>query len=148
MRNVVASGPGIKRFYGNLPTLSDYGKMLSDFDLLIRSFRALAIPNVVLLGEVDYRRYEDELIRPLFIGRQTSTQICQEMDIIGFLETEEREGETQRQILFDSSRVVAKDRTDRLPNVVVKPTYEKLIQYIRQETVRPGAPTAFGGNDE
>jgi len=88
MRNVVASGPGIKRFYGNLPTLSDYGKMLSDFDLLIRSFRALAIPNVVLLGEVDYRRYEDELIRPLFIGRQTSTQICQEMDIIGFLETE------------------------------------------------------------
>jgi hypothetical protein len=128
MRNVVKSFPGIRRSYDSLPAMSDYGKMLSDFDNMVRYIRSLAL-NVVLIAQVAPREYETDPVQPQFTGKATARNLSRMMDVVGFLDKREAEGAKTRVMIFDAVNYVTKDRSGNLPQSVENPTYSKLLPF-------------------
>jgi hypothetical protein len=129
LRNVVKTYPSIRRSYDSLPAISDYGKMLSDFDMMIRYIRSLPM-NVVFIAQVAPREYETDPVQPQFTGKATSRNISRMMDVVGFLDKKEStEGAKTRYMIFDAVNYVTKDRSGSLPQSVENPTYDKLLPF-------------------
>lgn len=129
MRNVLSSFPTIRRSYDSLPSVSDYGKMLDDFDARVRDLKALPL-NIVLIAQVAPRAYETDPVQPQFTGKSTARNLSRMMDIIGYLDKRESsEGPKMRIMTFDAVNYVTKDRSDVLPQMVENPTYDKLLSF-------------------
>lgn len=120
---VVEQFPGIRRPYDSLASQSDYGKMLNDFDDVIRRFKALPY-NLVLVGQVGSRQYEDEVIIPQLVGKHTARNVCRMMDEVGYMY---RDG-GEVSMGFNMEMFTSKDRSGVLPEVVEEPSYEKLAE--------------------
>jgi len=130
MRNVVSAFPSIKRPYNNLPSQSDYGKMLDEFEKNVRWLRSARM-NVVLIAQVAPREYETDPVQPQLVGKASSRNLCRMMDIVGYLDKADGEGDgaKTRVLTFDATNYVTKDRSDKLPQRLEHPTYDVLRSY-------------------
>jgi hypothetical protein len=127
MQNTLDQFPNIARSYNSLPSMSDYGKMLSDFENMIRAFKALPT-NLVLIAQVDKREFGTDTVGPQLTGKQSPRAVARMMDVIGFLY--KAEGQAQERVMaFDAIDFVTKDRSGKLPQTVEKPTWEVLYRY-------------------
>jgi hypothetical protein len=140
MRNIVTAFPQIRRAYTDLPSQSDYGKMLDDADKMIRRLKGLSI-NVVFICNVAPQEYETDVVQPQLVGKHSARTLSRMMDVIGYLYKTEggnpQEGGKQRIMVFDASRYVTKDRSGVLPPTVQDPTYKLLFAYWRARWKQP-----------
>lgn len=116
----------IKRSYGNLPSQSDYGKMLHDMIDLTRDFLALPM-QVILLAQSVSRVFETDMLKPQLIGKSTANELVRKMDIVGYISRLTVEGTQVPVIDFANDLAVTKDRSYRLPARLVDASYESLI---------------------
>ena len=129
MQHVINNFPAIRRAYDNLPSMSDYGKALDDFDKFIRYIKSLPL-NVVFIAQLAKREDPEEMAQPQFTGKATAQNVSRMMDVIGYLyKAESPEPVKPRIMTFDASRYVAKDRSGKLPPEIDNPTYAKLSAY-------------------
>ena len=129
MQNVIQTFSTVRRAYDNLPAMGDYGKALSDFDNLVRYLRALPM-NVVFIAQSAQRENEEDMVQPQFTGKATSRNVARMMDVIGYLYKKDTTDPVKpRVMVFDDSRFLTKDRSDKLPPVMEDPSYEKLVEY-------------------
>jgi len=137
MDHVIQRFPNIRRPYDELASQSDYGKMLDDFDKLVRRLKALPM-HVVFICQVAPQQYETDVIQPQLVGKHTSRNIARMMDIVGYLYKQESGGEGKQQkkdrvIVFDAVNHVTKDRSDLLPFTVTNPTFSELYAYWQKQ---------------
>ena len=121
----------IKRSYGNLPSMSDYGKMLHDWIELTRSFIALPM-RVVLLAQVNTRQFDTDILMPALIGKNSAREVARKMSVIGHIyksSQEDDDGKKLSEICFDAEEYVTKDRSYKLPAVLVAPSYERISAF-------------------
>ncbi len=124
LANTVESFPNIRRPYDSLAAQSDYGKMLSDFDNMVRALKSLPI-HIVFVAQVTGKEFETDVIQPQLIGKHTARNITRMMDIVGYMYRED-----QNPIMaFSLSEFTSKDRSGCLPNTMQNPTYNKIAQY-------------------
>lgn len=129
MRNVIQGFPSIRRSYDSLPSISDYGKMLDDFDKMVRFIKSLEC-NVVFISQVAAREYDTDPVQPQFIGKSTARNLARMVDIVGYLDKKDSsEGAKIRYMTFDAVNYITKDRSDSLPQQVENPTYDSLLKY-------------------
>lgn len=129
MSNIITNYPAIRRAYNDLASQSDYGKMLADFDKVVRNIRGLPM-NVVFIANVQKQEFETDIIQPQFVGKNTARNIARMMDVIGYLyKSDTGDPVKSRIMVFDDARFVTKDRSDLLPPSIEQPTYDKLLQY-------------------
>jgi phage nucleotide-binding protein len=124
LSNTVEAFPNIRRSYESLPSQSDYGKMLSDFDNMARHFKSLPA-HVVFIAQVTDKEYEIDTVKPQMIGKHTSRNICRMMDIVTFLY---RDGD-RLAMSFAANDFVTKDRSGTLPPTVHTPSYKSLAEF-------------------
>ena len=125
LTHTVNSYPSIRRPYDSLASQSDYGKMLSDFDDLMRRYKALPI-HIVCVTQVTGKEFETDKIIPALIGKNTARQICRMMDEIGYLYLDDNGVPTMS---FHLAEYIGKDRSGKLPATIQSPTYPKLAKY-------------------
>lgn len=129
MKNVVQSFPSIRRSYESLPSISDYGKMLDDFDKIVRFIKSIDA-NIVMIAQVAAREFETDPVQPQFIGKSTARNLSRMMDVIGYLDKRDSsEGAKTRLMIFDAVNYVTKDRSGKLPQQVENPTYDQLLRH-------------------
>jgi len=129
MQNTISTFPAIHRAYDDLPSISDYGKALDDFDKVVRYFRALPM-NIVFIAQVATKENEQQQIQPHFTGKATGRSVSRMMDCIAYMyKGESTDQRKPRLLAFDDVNFVAKDRSDRLPITITNPTYDKLLSY-------------------
>lgn len=128
MAHVVGAYSGIRRSYDSLPSQSDYGKMLDDFDKLVRAFRSLPM-HVVFISNVAGKEFETDIIQPQLTGKSAARNVCRLMDIVGYLyKAESSEAQKPRVMVFDDTNFVTKDRSGVLPTTVNDPSYTRLYE--------------------
>ena len=140
MRSVVDKFPSIHRSYDSLPSISDYGKMLDDFDKMVRWIKSIPL-NVVMIAQVAERKYETDPVQPQFIGKSTARNQSRMMDIVGYLDKKDSaEGAKTRVMVFDAVNYVTKDRSGKLPQKVDFPTkssgYDILLKYWTGQSIQ------------
>jgi len=131
MRATVEDFKTIHRAYDDLPSQSDYGKMLHDMEELTLDFVALPMM-VVLLSQVVSRQFDTDMLQPQLIGKNTSRNICRKMDVVGYITKSQKEDEGKHkisEIVFDATEFVTKDRSFKLPAVLLDPTYERISSF-------------------
>jgi hypothetical protein len=124
----------MRRTYENLPSQSDWGKMLDDFEHLVRSLRSLPL-NVIFIAHASNKVFEDDRIWPQFSGKQTANKVCGHMDIVSYMfvqKTTDKVG-SARVMGFDLPNAVTKDRSGRLPPVLAEPTWDKMLESFDQK---------------
>lgn len=131
LRNVITEFAQ-KRPYGNLATQGDYGKMLNDFDWMFRETLSID-KTVVFISTNTDKDFEENIIEPALIGKNTAKYVAAKLDIIGFMYKVDagEERKRERVIAFDLPTHVTKDRTGRLPAVLANPSYQILNQYLK-----------------
>lgn len=128
MDATIADFPMVKRAYNDLASMSDYGKMLSDFMGLTRKFIALPMI-VILLAQVDSQNFETDMRMPQLVGKKTARDIARKMDVIGYMYKSDQEdagGHKLSEMAFDSPQFVTKDRSFKLPSVLPDPNYARM----------------------
>ena len=137
MRTILKDFPKIRRAYVDLPSQSDYGKMLDDYEVMVRKLKALSM-NVVYICNVTSQQYETDLIQPQLVGKHSARNLARMMDIIGYLYKVESGGggddeeHKSRIMVFDAVQYVTKDRSDVLPELLTNPTYAGLYGYWKE----------------
>lgn len=130
MNATVEDFPLIKRSYRNLPSMSDYGKMLHEFMELC--FQYILLPlRVVLVAQSNTRQFDTDVVMPDLVGKKTSRNLARKMDVIGFLYTSstEEDGRPIPEMNFGSAQYVCKDRSFKLPAALQLPTFERMSAY-------------------
>lgn len=131
MHATVEDFPSIRRSYEDLPSMSDYGKMLHDMVELTRKFVHLPM-KVVLLAQVVSRQFDTDVLQPQLVGKNTSREICRKMDVVGYIYKSEHEaqaGKKLSEIAFDVADYVVKDRSYKLPAVLIDPSFERISSF-------------------
>jgi hypothetical protein len=131
MRATVTDFPAIRRSYDDLPSMSDYGKMLHEFSELVQDFTHLPM-RVVLLAQVTSRQFDTDVLQPQLVGKNSAREVARKMDVIGYIEKSEHEdqaGHKLAQIVFDAPNYVVKDRSFALPPVLVDPSYSRIASH-------------------
>jgi hypothetical protein len=123
----------IRRSYNDLPSQSDYGKMLHDMIELTRKFIDLPM-RVVLLAQVVSRQFDTDTLMPQLVGKNTSREICRKMDVVGYIYKSEKDnpkypGKKLSEIAFDAASYVTKDRSFKLPAVLSDPSYSRISSF-------------------
>ena len=123
----------VRRAYNDLPSQSDYGKMLHDMVELTRKFIDLPMC-VVLLAQVNSRVFDTDTLQPQLIGKNTSRELCRKMDVIGYIYKSEKDnpnypGKKLSEICFDAAEYVTKDRSFKLPGVLTDPSYNRISSF-------------------
>lgn len=134
MSSTLTQYPNVRRSYGSVPGVSDYGKALDDFDKFVRYMRALPM-NVVFIAQLAKRESEEEMFQPQLTGKSTAQNVCRMMDVVGFIYKGESQdqGNKPRIITFDDTKFMAKDRSDKLPTqiqgIYPSPCYDDLAKF-------------------
>jgi hypothetical protein len=122
----------IRRSYGDLPSMSDYGKMLHDFEELVRDFILLPM-RVVLLAQVNSRQFDTDVLMPQLVGKNSARIVARKMDVIGYIyKSDKEDSHTNKkisEISFDATEFVTKDRSFKLPAMLTAPTYERMAEF-------------------
>lgn len=139
MRTLLKAYPNIRRAYDDLPSQSDYGKMLDDYEVMVRKLKSLSM-NVVYICNVSSQQYETDLVQPQLVGKNSARNLARMMDIIGYIYKVEGggEGSKDRHMVFDAVQYVTKDRSDVLPETIKNPTYEELYKHWQERFKKKG----------
>lgn len=130
MHNLITHYTSIRRAYDDLPSQSDYGKMLDDFYKVVRRAKALSM-NVVMICNAASQEFETDMVQPQLTGKNTANTVNRMMDVIGYLYKAEPAtgGSKRRMMVFDAVAYVTKDRSGVLPGVMEDPTYKKMYEH-------------------
>lgn len=131
MRATIENFPMIRRSYEDLPSMSDYGKMLHDFIELTLDFIKLPM-RVVLLAQVNSRQFDTDVLMPQLVGKNSAREIARKMDVIGYIFKSEKEDANHKkfaEISFDATEFVTKDRSYRLPASLPEPTFSRMAAF-------------------
>lgn len=131
MQLTVEQFPMIRRAYEDLPSQSDYGKMLHDFMELTRKFIELPMM-VVLLAQVISRQFDTDVLQPQLIGKNSAREIARKMDVIGYIYKSDKESSDKKklaEVSFDATEYVTKDRSYCLPQQLLDPTYPRISAF-------------------
>lgn len=131
MQFTVEEYTNVRRSYGTLPGMSDYGYMLNQFVELWRDYRALPM-RVVFVAQVDSQQFETDILGPQLIGKKTARELERKMDVIGYIyKTEQDDGNGHKvpALSFDATNYVTKDRSGALPSILENPTYARLAAF-------------------
>ena len=118
----------IRRSYGSLPGMSDYGYMLNQFMDLTRDFISLPM-RVVLLAQVNSQQFDTDILMPQLIGKNTARELARKMDVIGYIFKAQQGEDVVPAITFDDPQRITKDRSNKLPSLLYQPSYEKMAAY-------------------
>jgi hypothetical protein len=130
MRDTVVNFPTIRRAYDNLPSQSDYGKMLDIAERLVRDVKALNM-NAVFISNSTTAEYETDNVQPQLVGKSTAKNLTRMMDVVGYLyktASGNEGGGNARVMVFDATNFTTKDRSGVLPAKLLNPTYSKLYK--------------------
>ncbi len=111
----------------NAPRTQDWGTLLREMEALVRNYRDLATHPVKPMACIVFLALtvtdKKGVMRPSLKG-QLGTTMPQFVDVIGYLYTQvDESGGLQRLMMTQPFEgYVAKDRTDKLPQVVASPT--------------------------
>jgi hypothetical protein len=122
----------------DVPSLREWGKNLEQIRRFVRAFRDLPI-NVIFtaLEREDKDRKGRPIKLPSLSGKMAG-EVAAFLDIVLYYNMKEIDGE-QRRLLQSAATesTIAKDRSGKLPPVVVDPTMEMLYDYIIRQTKAP-----------
>lgn len=121
----------------DVPSMREWGKARQHMRSIIRAFRDLPC-NTIFTASVGTLQEEGQPTKfyPGFAGK-LRTDIPGFMDIVGYLYTENDQGVINRRLqVTGSRRVVAKDRTSALGDVVENPTVPMLWGMINEAEVK------------
>jgi len=130
----------VKRFYDNLPSQSDYGKMLNDYYIYMR--RLLALPcNVVFITVATNRVYASDRVGPYLVGANTARQTTRLMDMVGYTFVMEGEGGVKQYLVGfgETELYLAKDRAPKTVTTVIPNEYRYLTRRFGKETTKEKA---------
>jgi hypothetical protein len=131
MRNIIEKYPTIRRAYSDLPSLSDYGKLIDTFEKIVRQIKSLQM-NVVFIANVAPQIYETDTIQIQLVGKQMPRTMTRMVDVVGYLyrvEGGDTDAGKTRVMVFDAANYTSKDRSGVLPTTMENPTYGKLHEY-------------------
>lgn len=128
MRFTIEEYTTVKRSYGTLPGMSDYGFMLNQFLGLTMDFISLPM-RVVLLAQVNSQQFDTDILMPQLVGKNSAREISRKMDIIGYIYKAADEEGTHPEIAFDSQQYITKDRSNKLPATLANPTYARMAAF-------------------
>lgn len=128
MRFTIEEFTQVRRSYGSLPGMSDYGYMLNQFMELTRDFIALPM-RVVLLAQVNSAQFDTDMLMPQLVGKNTTREIARKMDVIGFIHSVEDKDGVIPEMCFSSAQYITKDRSNCLPAALPNPTYDSMAAY-------------------
>jgi SepF-like predicted cell division protein (DUF552 family) len=122
----------------DVPSLREWGKNLEQIRRFVRAFRDLPI-NVIFTALE--REDKDRMGRPIklpSLSGKMAGEVAAFLDIVLYYNMKEIDGE-QRRLLQSAATesTIAKDRSGKLPPVVVDPTMEVLYDYIIRQTKAP-----------
>jgi hypothetical protein len=123
----------------DVPSLREWGKNLEQIRRFVRAFRDLPI-NVIFTALE--REDKDRMNRPMklpSLSGKMAQEVAAFLDIVLYYNIKEVDGEQLRLLQSAGTEsTVAKDRSGKLPPVMVNPTMEALYDYIiRQTTHKP-----------
>lgn len=129
MRTIVNKYPNIRRAYDNLPSQSDYGKMLDDYEKMVRHIKGLSM-NVIYICNVSAQEFETDTVQPQLVGKSSARNLSRMVDVIGHLyKTEGGDDAKTRVMVFDAVNYVTKDRSGVLPQTMQDPSFDLLYKY-------------------
>ena len=107
----------------DLPGIGEHGKSSNRMRKVIRRFRDLEMNTIfTALERVDIDKKNRRTIRPR-LSPKLSSQVSGFLDVVLYMYKKDTEEEIKRVVLCDSTdEVIAKDRTNRLPQTIVEPT--------------------------
>lgn len=120
MRELVNRRPDLDP---DVPSQREWGKSSEHMRRIVRGFRDLEM-NTIMICHVNIQRDESNVLMfsPMLPGK-LQMEVPGFMDIVGYLSTSIENEETVRRIQFAKTRrVIAKDRTDSLGDIVDSPT--------------------------
>ena len=126
MSSTLENYPKIRRSYGSLPGESDYGKMLFDFDNMIRFYKSLPY-HILLIAQSNTQQRDTDIVMPQLTGKNTARNIMRMMDVIGYLH--KSDDSKVRVMSFDVSDHVTKDRSGQLPAKLQRPTFRAMSTF-------------------
>lgn len=129
MRYTLETFTHIKRSYDSMPSESDWGKMLFDFDVMVRKFKDLPY-NVVVTSLNMPKTFATDMVAPMLDGKKTVRNLVPQFDIVGYIYKEEGK---KRIIAFDIPEFLTKDRSAVLPARMENPTHASLKRLWTQE---------------
>lgn len=123
MRGVLSEDPDRDP---DIPSLREYGKNLEQIRRFVRAFRDLPLNTIftALAQTVKDDKTGKVVTRPGLTGKAAS-EVTAFLDVVLYMYTKTVDEEDQRLCLTkQTERVIAKDRTGSLPDIVVNPTME------------------------
>jgi hypothetical protein len=139
---VLAMDPDVGRrpFKGQQMNQGDWGFALNLLEnQVVRRLKDLPIGVVLIAGTSGVVGAEGK-IEPALYGKNTVSMVTRYSDIVGYIHT--RPNETTPQITehvmrFHMAHAVSKDRSDRLPEELVDPTWEKMTAFWVPKSQKP-----------
>jgi hypothetical protein len=144
MEHSVDSFNRVKRSHGDIPGMSDYGKMFWD---VWRSIdQLLELPyHIVLVAQCQWGDF-GELHRPMFVGQAIVEPLLQSMDLIGMVENT---GPQEATLSFDRSDAVTKDRFGMFTaESLVNPTWGDMEGRTKGKNIETELPEIQEGKPE
>lgn len=132
MRDLINRRPDLDP---DVPSQREWGKSAEHMRRIVRGFRDLEM-NTVMICHVNISRDEHNVLSyaPMLPGK-LQMEVPGFMDIVGYLSTAVENDETVRRIQFAKTRrVIAKDRTDSLGDIVESPTFPLLWEKMHNST--------------
>lgn len=125
LKSTVAAFPSVRRPYDSLAGQSDYGKMLADFDDVLRYYKSLPY-HLILIAQVQSREFDTDLVQPQLIGKSTARNVARMVDVVGYMY---RDGDANLNMSFKASDYVTKDRSGKLPATMQNPSYKAMASF-------------------
>jgi hypothetical protein len=118
----------------DLPGIGEHGKSNERMKKIIRRFRDLPMNTIyTALLRVDFDKKNRKTIKPL-LSPKLADQVAGWLDIVTYMYVREVDGEQKRVLCtLATDEVTAKDRTDKLPQVVLDPTMTKIYDLTMRE---------------
>lgn len=116
----------------DVPGMREWGKNIEQIRRLVRAFRDLPIHTIITaLAKSDKDAKTGVItVKPSLSGK-LADEVAAFVDIVGYQYVKVMDSELRRFMLTSATdRQIAKDRSDRLPDVLEDPTMEKIFSFI------------------
>lgn len=124
----------------DLPGIGEHGKSSQRMRKVIRRFRDLPMNTIfTALERVDVDKRGRRTIKPR-LSPKLASQVSGFLDVVLYMYKKEIEEEIKRVVLSDATdEVIAKDRTNRIPQTIIDPTMSEIYDYaMRQRSETDG----------
>lgn len=135
MESDTISGSKNRQANGDL-TMAGWGAVKKEMRNFIKYLRDTG-KNVVLVAHVDEKEDDQQIIKRPMIATKLSQELVNMVDVVGYMQIVQKDGEDKRVIAVDSSdaKYISKDRTGKLGKYI-KPEFE-YINDLLNDGVKP-----------